>query len=109
MGMFDEVTYNGKEYQTKDFDKCLERFRISDNNIEKEVVKRERVEENDFGLPKIKTTHVKWTKISFHGILHIYNEKDSLFLKFTDGNLISVDDNCEYLKELREHNEMFPV
>ena len=99
VGMFNYVIYKGQEYQTKDFDCLLTKYKISDEG---------RLLEEEGGLeliPEEKRTskfgfaewiHKGWKDTNYHGMLNFYSysgvkETSIEYLaKFTDGTLVEI-------------------
>ena len=104
MGLFDEVHYDGKVYQTKDFDCLMMRFYIEDGRLLKSIGKTSIVQKKDRPYPKAKEGTIqalcgsmKYTETAredtkFHGVLDMYDSDRYLKLKFTDGVLANIED-----------------
>jgi hypothetical protein len=97
MAFFDDLTYNGKNYQTKDLGCSMEQYKIENNRLYRQKF---RIEENpknhDFSYPPngvVKFQYVKdgWEDQEYHG--YIYARE--LTFKFTDGLLVEVIDNLK--------------
>jgi len=84
MGMFDEIEYNGRSYQTKDLDKCLDKYMIEDGLLKREIVKLG-LAPGKTGINSFKLISRRWSDYPFHGVVEIYDESRTIFLKFNDG------------------------
>lgn len=113
MGMFDRLYYEGIEYQTKEFECILEDLRIVKGRLLKdawhyeEVPLEQRPYPNEKGLLGFcgcitKVIDKKDIDTNYHGVFeaHYIDDKKklkSVFFKFADGNLISVEEQNEDL------------
>lgn len=98
MGMFDEIHYNGKLYQTKDFDCEMRDYWIENGRLIKSIGRYESVpmEERPYpgdGFMSI-CGSIRWIEeerrdINYHGWLYFYGDEEYK-AKFTDGNLVEL-------------------
>ena len=101
MGMFDTIKYKESEYQTKDLGSFLDEYRIEDRVLIKENYEyKKEGSVSRIGFPVLKKVPLGDSKINFHGIIRIYNREEEVWLKFTDGKLVSEMTELEYLKSL---------
>lgn len=77
MGMFDDIHYKGKSYQTKDLENHLLLYSVSDDGRLLYHVGHSDTETED---------------LNYHGIINIYDGIEDLLLKFTNGDLVSVEE-----------------
>jgi len=96
MGLFDTIQYNGKEYQSHTFDCNCSRYHIENGRLF--------IDSGGFvGVPdeekQSKWHIIKWQSgalvdKNFHGIVEATENAPphkSVFLKFTDGKLVSIE------------------
>jgi len=91
MGMFDELKYNDEEFQTKDLNNAMCSYKIEDEKlyIERRTIHEINKSKKNSKMPRFKFTHEGWDYIEYHGIINVYNNNKDIYLKFTDGILIS--------------------
>ncbi len=116
MGLFDRIEYEGKQYQTKDFDCEMAQFLIRDGRLYREkghfidcpieekpypnayagevvtvngVTKRVGADVLYFaGIWK--WIHEGWEDTNFHGVIDACGDDGDVDFKFTDGALVEV-------------------
>lgn len=103
MGMYDYLHYNGKDYQTKDFDCQMDDFYITAEGfleLEHHIYEDTPIEEKPY--PKAEIGSLEYVtgmrrkvsserkRVEFHGILCAVNKSEDLKFKFTDGKLVDV-------------------
>ena len=85
MGMFDDVKYDGRDFQTKDFECEMHQYRIEGGRLLRRQV-RWGEGDNIIEDPPL--------DIGFHGWLNFYRgnarEWEEYNAKFTDGNLVEI-------------------
>lgn len=83
MGMFDYVYWNGVEYQTKDFDNCLDVYHISPRN---ELYRHD--DSNNY-------TIICGIRLSFTGSIKVIrNDYKRFQFTFSNGVLIGASEIC---------------
>lgn len=99
MGMFNYVIYKDKEYQTKDFECLMNKYKIENDRLYKEKGHLELIPEDkrSHKFHFSQWIHEGWEDMNYHGWLNFYDYdiKEKIFteynVKFTDGNLVSIN------------------
>lgn len=117
MGMFDEIKYNEKIYQTKNFDCLMELYRIENGRLQREVYTCEKTPRSEKPYPEAtsdnweyyagvrRKVHMGWEDMNYHGVVTATCDepRDTLF-KFVNGNLIAVSKELEKWRQGNECN-----
>ena len=91
MGMFDDIKYQGKWYQTKDTPmQILESYEIKDNKLWFKHVEREWVDdETAFLGGYLKSISENWEPVpDFEGCIEFYDDVDCYRALFWEGEMI---------------------
>lgn len=102
MGMFDEVEVPhdiedgppADDYQTKDFDNCLDKYVLQNNRLYVKLIKYEIVPEEErthpiFGM--VRGTFLGLKDANYHGVFEMYSRNQTWKVKFTDGELVEAN------------------
>lgn len=109
MGMYDDIRYEGRDFQTKDLDCDLSRYHIENARLLREVWQSQELPESEWHpdslfpdiIHKHKRVMVGKEDINHHGCLNFYtcnidpktgspSEWEEYNAKFTDGALVEV-------------------
>lgn len=95
MGMFDDIKYNGKWYQSKSFDCEMDSYEIDKGRLYRLLWKREDLPESEWTeflgiVSKTRMVANGREDMEFHGIMRFYDSKETYRAKFTDGNLVGI-------------------
>src|SRR5215217_4447717 len=96
MGMYDTIEYEGKFYQTKNFDCIMAKYKIENDKLLIDYGHYEKVPKEELPYPdtpfigSLRWVHEEWVDMEFHGIIEAYGDERDIFFKFTDGALVGV-------------------
>jgi hypothetical protein len=97
MGLFDDVLYDGKNYQTKDLDSGLNHYEVREGRLCQRfgrwVKPAPKAGATEAEATALVWEHERYDDINHHGLVYIYGgEAEELYLRFTDGTLQEVMD-----------------